>query len=450
MASGSRKRRVSRSPSCLESARKLRRQSASNSLQSQLDTSNPYPSTAKSVFRGCHDPYFPLSTRGDTTLPTGDDYVFRIQVLSTTTNLNADVFKKAVQGLVKICFPQNVLDELGIEVVTQHMRDQDAPEQNIVKMADIFRAEMIHRVTWMLAEYLDSAGRVESSVKAIMAASASLHGAKIGEDVLSGVTESLSKLREHMSSGSTARLANSTDMELSSLNMAESDAMASNDNCTVVTQRMDRVRCTGIAPEDPSEDSMPLVSPANKHGKRECRSKSTPQLQYPDAAYRESSQAAEQMDQLVPIEQPCRGKASKVSTSWRWNVQDEISIDDITEHFKRTSDLFAYHALPIARQRLGTLVKRKKLRKDIEAMLAALSTTEFDQWVERLRKLQNGDMTMLERSPAPIIGQDAARITVKSTPTLTPSNQTVRRRPKSDVRFAVKQEHNVYENFREA
>jgi hypothetical protein len=30
------------------------------------------------------------------------------------------VFRKAVQGLVKICFPSGVLEELGIDVLKQH------------------------------------------------------------------------------------------------------------------------------------------------------------------------------------------------------------------------------------------------------------------------------------------------------------------------------------------
>jgi hypothetical protein len=105
-----------------------------------------------------------------------DDYVFRVKVISTTTNLQDDVFKNAVQGLVKICFPQGVLEEIGIDVLERHMREEKAPEENIRKMVDVFRGEMVHRISSILAVYLDTPEKVQVGIDAVKAASEALHG----------------------------------------------------------------------------------------------------------------------------------------------------------------------------------------------------------------------------------------------------------------------------------
>lgn len=108
-----------------------------------------------------------------------------------------------MQGLVKVCFPQGPLVGLGIEIVTQHMRDEEAAEDNIAKTAEILRSGIFHRVTWILAEYLDAPLKVGASIKAITAASASLHDDEIGEDVLVTMISSLQKLRKYIPEEST-------------------------------------------------------------------------------------------------------------------------------------------------------------------------------------------------------------------------------------------------------
>lgn len=52
------------------------------------------------------------------------------------------------------------------------------------------------------------------------------------------------------------------------------------------------------------------------------------------------------------VQQSREGKQGKISTSWRWAIEEGASPQDLTSHFKRMSDLFAYHALPIVQQRL--------------------------------------------------------------------------------------------------
>lgn len=339
--------------------------------------------------------------------------MFRIQVISTTSDVDTDVFKKAVQGLVKVCFPQDVLEEIGIEVVTQHMRSEDAPEENITKMKEIFRSEMIHRVTWMLAEYLDTPAKVEASVKAIMAASASLHGAKIGEDVLGDVTMSLDALRENLPDNSTEQLANSTDMETVSFRVAVTDT--TDNDAERLTQSNEAEPDRPVvhnADSSPEEDHQPAL-PAKKNKKK----------------------GKAGLEPKEPVKHMRAGKESKISTSWRWNVSDSANIDDMSVHFTRTSDLFAYHALPIVKQRLGPQAKRKQLRQKIETMLATMPDDEFQKWVESFHKLESGDTTMLERfSPDPSASDNcivsamsilvvARKHVMQTTETITPHGQ---------------------------
>jgi hypothetical protein len=66
---------------------------------------------------------------------------------------------------------------------------------------------MAHRATWMLSEYLDTPAKVESAMRATIAASARLHGDALGDDILSHVTSSLLRLKERALGNSTEWLA---------------------------------------------------------------------------------------------------------------------------------------------------------------------------------------------------------------------------------------------------
>ena len=368
-------------------------------MHSQSDSSGSQLNRAKSVFRGHNDPYFPPKNKGTLALPTSDDYIFRVQVLSTTADVSSNVFKKAVQGLVKICFPQDVLEEIGIEVVTQHMRNEGAPERNIAKMTEIFRSEMFHRVNWMLAEYLDTPAKVEASVKAVIAASASLHGAKIGDDILGHIIASLQGLREEMPYLSTERLADSTDIETmmsSTHNPGGLDAETDDSNS----------KCEAHAPAETTEqfsDHHTLQSSLGA-GKK---SKGPKYVEKGAETGKSFEAYTHQRGHLSPesnggVAQYQRaGKAGKVSTSWRWDIKEDASFEDSILHFKRMSDLFAYHALPLVRQRLGKKAHRKQLRQEMEKLLANMTDQDFKLWMESFHNLKGGDSSMLERRTPP-------------------------------------------------
>jgi hypothetical protein len=384
------------------------------SLHSQNDPSGLHLNRAKSVFRGHGDPYFPSNNKGDLALPTSDDYIFRVQVLSTTVDVSSIVFKKAVQGLVKICFPQDVLEEIGIEVVTQHMRNEGAPEHNIAKMTEIFRSEMCHRVNWMLAEYLDTPPKVEASVKAVIAASASLHGAKIGDDILGHVITSLQSLRENIPHSSTEILAGSTDIETMTSSTHEPGGLNaetddSNSQCEAHASAGERIE--NWSDHDVSQ---PPVR-AGKKGKRlECDQKGVETGKNFEVSTHQRGHASPDNSNSGTIQYQRDGKAGKISTSWRWNIAEDASFEDAVVQFKRMSDLFAYHTLPLVRQRLGQQANRKQLRQKMETMLANMTDQEFALWLKSFQCLKGGDSTILKRRKPP--SQSATHQDVSATP----------------------------------
>ncbi|KAJ4346289.1 hypothetical protein N0V95_005499 [Ascochyta clinopodiicola] len=394
-------------------------------VRSQRSTSDLQTERAKSVFRGHRDPYFPHNNgKGSRHLPTSDDYVFRIQVISTTANIKTDVFKKAVQGLVKICFPQDVLEEIGIQVVTQHMRNEDAPESNIAQMTEIFRSEMIHRVTWMLAEYLDTPNKVEASVKAIMAASASLHGARIGTDVLGDITTSLQRLREWAPDNSTEQLSNSTDMETLPFSTPDLEVAQRNSGVSAFVGQHETGPALARETEGASEDQRePPRKPKHKSKKRKADDLDE-ETNTSDKVNGHQDHAIDSQGSQNLVHHSREGKEGKISTSWRWNLEEGASLQDMAARFKRTSDLFAYHALPIFKRRLGPQAKRKEVRLEMQAVLTRMSDEEFQKWVESFEKLVDGDTSMLERTPPSLASASQHNTSVTPVPVVTHSRAT--------------------------
>jgi hypothetical protein len=148
-----------------------------------------------------------------TILPSGEDWLFRVKVISSATDLGNDLFKNAVQGLVRICFPEGFLDQLGPQILERHMCEEKAPEVNIRRMSEIFRTEMTERVACMLAEYLDTPAKVESTMQATLAASVKFHGDDLGEDILGHTITSLLQFKAKALKDSMGCLANNDDVQ---------------------------------------------------------------------------------------------------------------------------------------------------------------------------------------------------------------------------------------------
>jgi len=332
----------------------------------------------------------------ETSLPTGEDWLFRVKVISAATDLADDLFKNAVQGLVRICFPDGILDQLGLRVLEQHMREENAPLDNIQRMTEIFKSEMIQRLTSMLAEYLDTPTKVDLAVHATVAASARLHGEqKLGEDILSHVSATLLQLKSRAPEDSTEWSVGGNELH----NTASSDS--------------------DIKIGDVSEKKH---TPPPKANKAKTRGKKHRLFQPTTSKLSIDDHGIEDDAPIPPLGKNAselvgsihKGKDGRISTKWQWNLKPEEHTDDVpNEVFTRTADLFAYHALPFAKQKLGAEASRKELRMYMQAMLDAMPSDEFERWVESLQKLLNGDYEMLKRSEpsASDIDQKSSRAT---------------------------------------
>lgn len=272
-------------------------------------------------------------SRNETPLPSADDWAFRVKVISSTSNLTDDVFKKAVQGLVNICFPSGVLEELGMDLLARHMREERAPQENTERTRTAFSSEMTVCIGKMLAEYLDTSEKVKSALRSILLASIDLH--------TEVDTESFLDILRDLTSKTSTPVANNTSPLLSS-------AIPQNGNHG---QEMDEWI---VDAEEPT------------------------------------------MTNLLPIQQSKKNASSnkKVSATWRWNVEEnEISAEKIKSAFMRPSDLFAFHALPLAKHLLAAHATRKEIRSEIQKMIDEMSETVYGEWVNNFHRLQNGDET---------------------------------------------------------
>jgi hypothetical protein len=348
---------------------------------------------AKSVFRGSKDLYFTRDRTNATSLPTSDDWVFRVQVVSQSTDIHTEMFKKAVQGLVKICFPQNVLNQLGVDVVQQHMREQNAPKQNIEKMREILRSEMVHRLVWMLVEYLDDSSKVEAAVKSVTAASAVIHGDKFGPDILGSVIASLQRLRERVPDDSTKKLAEDVVLtEFTSDTVNNEDSIVTSVESLAVSERAS----SGVSDLSESE-AEPLIHTKRK-SQNNIKVEETSDKASRDSERHQGASGGKLMADGLKAQPARQGKESKVSTSWRWNVkQSEITVENSQLYFHRTVDLFAYHALPIAKGLLGHDAGRMDIRLKIESLWNSTTDEEYENWIESFRRLQGGDLDMVNR-----------------------------------------------------
>ncbi|KAF2109107.1 hypothetical protein BDV96DRAFT_605180 [Lophiotrema nucula] len=327
---GKRKHPGETSPTAGPSKKRTRGRTPSPDLEERLQR-------GESVYRSDKDPYFP----GDDSqpeLPTPNDWDFRLKV-TCMDNTPDELLKEAVQGLVKICFPNSFLKELGINVVEAHMREAGASDAAIAKMNNVFESEMIHRLAWMLAEYLDTPRKIEKGISTLASASNRLQGNKIDHRVLDQIISGFTQLRDKIAADQRQHSREAGDP-------SGAQTLAHDD----LPGEVDEASC---------EDQGPRAAP----------------------------RIVAAMD-----------RNHKVSKSWRWDV-DKASIDawSIEACFLRRSDLFAYHALPIARREVGATAGRRKVQKRIQELLDDLTKEEIDIWKDCFTKLKNGDLSTLDR-----------------------------------------------------
>ncbi|KAG9196260.1 hypothetical protein G6011_01381 [Alternaria panax] len=380
MASGTKKRRKSQFPVRGTASKRSCVRSVSTSNRSQHAERDANLSLAGSA----RDAHLVQKQSLSTALPSGEDWLFRVKVISSATNLTNDLFKNAVQGLVRICFPENMLNQLGPQVLERHMREEKAPKENIQRMSEIFRTETTQRIACMLAEYLETPAKVEMMVRAAVAASAKLHGSDLGEDILGHMITSLLQLKAIASENSTGWLANSDDMQVS----IDSDGDMDTRN-------------------DSDEESPPLEKKRKRRNRSEKAKREHTMVKddFPENANMDVDLPAASTKHRIS-----KNRDKKISSKWQWDiVAVQLADDDVAEAFARTSDLFAYHALPIARRKIGSQASRKEIRCEMQSLLDGMPPDEFEKWVESLQKLLNGDREMLARQDIGALSADRQR-----------------------------------------
>lgn len=306
---------------------KKARESISHRFETHASTPDPFHTSrylrAKSIFRGQDDPYLP---RGDPesapSLPSVGDWKFRLKVLCLE-NANDEILKDAIQGLVKICFPERVLEEIGVDVVEKHMQESGASHGCISRMRKVFHTEMIRRVAWMLADHVDTTEKTEVAVLAVLTACNQLKQGRVDDKLMDDIICAFQRFRERALDG----------------DMIEPDGdMPSNDI------------------EHPA-DTTELDGDSARHKKR-----------------------------------------NKLTLTRPWDIDSsDIKPEHVPLYFKRTCDLYSFHAFPIIRRELGHGTTNASVMARIEENLAAMSVDERAKWKHSFHKLRDGDLTMLQQ-----------------------------------------------------
>jgi hypothetical protein len=160
-----------------------------------------------------------------------------------------------------------------------------------------------------------------------------------------------------------------------------------------------------VEPDEAANAANEELVSSHKKAKRKVRaskSKGTPRV---DATDNNRNTSADDLPEAIESLQPPRAETidhenKKVSGSWRWNIDpDNILPKAKAEAFQRPSDLFAFHALSIAKSLFEATASRKAIHHKIQAMLDEIPDTEYTKWVESFQKLHSGDDTMLVRVP---------------------------------------------------
>jgi hypothetical protein len=297
-------------------------------------------------------------------LPTNGDWVFRIKVISSNTAPDEELFREAVQGLVEICFPQGVLEEMGVDVVKQHMLEKRAPVESITRMTETYGMEMVHCITHMLGKYLDTPAKVKSAVKTVIAASTNLH-MDVEDDELNDILTILSRDDSRSGTAVPNELTDTVENGHVSTNIKKRRKGKAQDQ----TDRHDVGRRLDEMVVDVEEST----------------------------SRTEAGQQTSDREDLAT--------KKKIHASWRWAIDPEyVSAEALIEAFQRPADLFAFHALPIVRGILGTDAKRKDLRHKMQEMLEEMPANEYEKWIESFQKLHDGDEVMLVRIPPELVG----------------------------------------------
>jgi hypothetical protein len=139
--------------------------------------------------------------------------------------------------------------------------------------------------------------------------------------------------------------------------------------------------------------------------KRKVKAREHSQRHNGDLEHNQMLEDAEDPTQRPSIDQQAfdgvHHTTKRISCSWRWNVDpDDISAETLSQSFKRPSDLFAFHTLPIVGSSVQANAKRRDIRLKTQSMMDEMPQSEYDKWMGSFQKLQDGHDNMLVRIPS--------------------------------------------------
>lgn len=133
------------------------------------------------------------------------------------------MFKEAVQGLIKICFPAGFLDQLSLDIIESQMQEQGATDDMIVEMRELVQLEMVHELAWLLAEQLDTPEKIETTITFVIVARHRLDGTKSDYSVFKGIIRGLEKLRDQYAQTRRDHLTNRASIRLPTCDRSEQE-----------------------------------------------------------------------------------------------------------------------------------------------------------------------------------------------------------------------------------
>jgi len=287
----------------------------------------------------------------DRSVSTDDEWRFRIKVLSSNAALGDEVLQEAVEGLARMCFPDGILQELGVDVVTADMEQNDASEQSIEKMKVTFETCLLNRLITLIAPFLNTPSKLGKSLATLKTMAGDIHKNTSADDVI------------------------------------------------VIDQPND---FDGLG--DPQQDVREALGISSALKTNTGKGKKIKEEKQTMSVKQDDSTSALQNEDTTHS----KGLTSKkkISSNWRWDVDPtQIDIDNLSKFFKHTSDLFAFHALPIVQQELGKTSK-KAIRERIQASFTNLSTQQLEAWASSFEKLKAGEMEMLKRNSSGDVAQN--------------------------------------------
>ncbi|PSN60647.1 hypothetical protein BS50DRAFT_681543 [Corynespora cassiicola Philippines] len=320
-------------------------------------------------------------------MPTDADYRFRLKVISSSRTLDDDIFDEAVQGLIKICFPDGVLTEIGMSVIERHMLEANVSTDNIQRMQLSFRTKMIGRVARMLAEFLDTPEKLQNGIQAVIMASFQQNGVVLDKDMLDKTISNLKEISHEYKIRSSTQLVHDTAVG------CQSSTSGSLTNERVHVKREPLSDCSvstadHLAAGNVEEFEYTGISRQNhvflSHDTQSTEKGLQPFLNTETVVNRVSTNHL--------------AKEKERSKLSRWDVDpSRVTAKDVKEFFKRTRDLFSFHVLPLIQRDYPDMTKREEIRTYIHFRYSNLSKDELGEWKRRFRNLQDGDMTMLHR-----------------------------------------------------